>query len=36
VRSIGSLRAGWVKLGRPVPGLFVLDRVGWQTVSQPA
>ncbi len=33
VRSIGSLRAGWVKLGRPVPGLFVLDRIGWQTIS---
>ena len=36
IRSVGSLRAGWVKLGRPAPGLFVLDSVGWQTISQPA
>ena len=36
IRSVGSLRVGWVKLGRPAPGLFVLDSVGWQTVSQPA
>jgi len=36
VRQIGSLRAGWVKLGRPTPGLFVLDRIGWQPISQPA
>jgi len=36
VRSIGGLRAGWVKLGRPVPGLFVLDRIGWQSIAQTA
>jgi len=35
-RSDGSLRAGWVKLGRRTPGLFVLDRIGWQPISQPA
>ncbi len=25
--------AGWIKLSRPQPGLFVLDRFGWQTVA---
>jgi LmbE family N-acetylglucosaminyl deacetylase len=24
--------AGWIKLSRPQPGLFVLDRFGWQTI----
>jgi LmbE family N-acetylglucosaminyl deacetylase len=33
VPAIGDLYAGWVKLGRPAPGLFVLDRIGWQTIS---
>ena len=36
VPAIGDLRAGWVKLGRPAPGLFVFDRIGWQTISGPA
>jgi len=31
--ALGSARGGWVKLGRPAPGLFVFDRVGWQTIS---
>jgi LmbE family N-acetylglucosaminyl deacetylase len=25
--------AGWIKLSRPDPGLFVLDRFGWQTIA---
>jgi hypothetical protein len=25
--------AGWIKLSRPEPGLFVLDRFGWQTIA---
>jgi LmbE family N-acetylglucosaminyl deacetylase len=25
--------AGWIKLSRPQPGLFVLDRFGWQTIA---
>jgi LmbE family N-acetylglucosaminyl deacetylase len=25
--------AGWVKLARPAPGLFVFDRHGWQTIA---
>ena len=33
VPGTGDLRAGWIKLGRPVPGLFVLDRIGWQTIA---
>jgi len=28
------LRAGWVKLARPAPGLFVFDRIGWQTIDK--
>jgi LmbE family N-acetylglucosaminyl deacetylase len=32
--SLGKPAAdGWVKLARRVPGLFVLDRHGWQTVE---
>jgi len=32
--SLGArANAGWVKLATPLPGLFVLDRVGWQTVG---
>jgi hypothetical protein len=27
--------AGWIKLSRPQPGLFVLDRFGWQTIAIP-
>lgn len=33
VPGTGDLRAGWIKLGRPEPGLFVLDRIGWQTIA---
>jgi hypothetical protein len=29
----GGWRAAWVKLARPQPDLFVLDRFGWQTVA---
>jgi LmbE family N-acetylglucosaminyl deacetylase len=32
VTAVGGSIAGWVKLGRPAPGLFVFDRIGWQTV----
>lgn len=35
VAAIGSALAGWVKLGRPAPGLFVFDQIGWQTISFP-
>jgi len=24
---------GWIKLGRPTPGLFVFDKTGWQVVA---
>jgi LmbE family N-acetylglucosaminyl deacetylase len=34
VTAIGDTLAGWVKLARPAPGLFVLDRIGWQTISR--
>jgi hypothetical protein len=33
VPAIGDLRFGWLKLARPAPGLFVFDRIGWQTIS---
>ncbi|HET7779510.1 MAG TPA: PIG-L family deacetylase [Rudaea sp.] len=33
VPAIGDLRAGWVKFARPAPGLFVFDRIGWQTIA---
>ena len=33
VAAIGAVRAGWVKLGRRAPGLFVFDQIGWQTIS---
>ena len=29
-----GISGGWVKLARPVPGLFVLDRVAWQTIRR--
>lgn len=29
----GQFRAAWIKLTRPQPGLFVLDRFGWQTIA---
>ena len=31
--TIGSAAASWIKLARPQPGLFVLDRCGWQTAA---
>ena len=31
--AAGAARGGWVKLGRQTPGLFVFDRVGWQTIA---
>ncbi|HEY2396668.1 MAG TPA: PIG-L deacetylase family protein [Rudaea sp.] len=31
--TIGSAAACWIKLARPQPGLFVLDRCGWQTAA---
>lgn len=34
VTAIGDTLAGWIKLARPTPGLFVLDRIGWQTISR--
>jgi LmbE family N-acetylglucosaminyl deacetylase len=30
-----GIEAGWIKLARPQPGLFVLDRFGWQSFSLP-
>lgn len=33
VAAIGATLAGWVKLARPAPGLFVFDRIGWQSIS---
>jgi LmbE family N-acetylglucosaminyl deacetylase len=33
IPAIGDIAAGWVKLGRPAPGLFVFDHIGWQTIS---
>jgi hypothetical protein len=33
VPAIGDLRFGWLKLARLAPGLFVFDRIGWQTIS---
>jgi len=33
VPAIRDLRFGWLKLARPAPGLFVFDRIGWQTIS---
>jgi len=33
VTAVGAATAGWVKLGHAAPGLFVFDRIGWQTVS---
>jgi LmbE family N-acetylglucosaminyl deacetylase len=33
VPAIGEMQVCWVKLARPEPGLFVLDRIGWQAVS---
>ncbi|HET7064020.1 MAG TPA: PIG-L family deacetylase [Rudaea sp.] len=33
VPKIGDLRFGWLKLARPAPGLFVFDRIGWQTIT---
>ena len=30
-----GIEAGWIKLARPKPGLFVLDRFGWQPVTLP-
>ena len=29
----GNWSAAWIKLSRTVPGLFVLDRFGWQTID---
>ncbi len=31
--TIGGASAAWVKLALPQPGLFVLDRRGWQTAA---
>lgn len=29
----GGLQRGWIKLGAAEPGLFVFDKIGWQTIS---
>lgn len=31
--KVAAAIAGWIKLSRPQPGLFVLDRFGWQTIT---
>jgi LmbE family N-acetylglucosaminyl deacetylase len=31
--NVSNAIAGWIKLSRPQPGLFVLDRFGWQTIA---
>jgi len=31
-----GLQRGWVKLGAAEPGLFVFDRIGWQTIARTA
>jgi LmbE family N-acetylglucosaminyl deacetylase len=31
--KVPGAAAGWIKLSRPQPGLFVLDRFGWQTIA---
>jgi LmbE family N-acetylglucosaminyl deacetylase len=31
-----GIDAAWIKLARPQPGLFVLDRFGWQSLAIPA
>jgi hypothetical protein len=33
--AAAGIEAGWIKLARPQPGLFVLDRLGWQSLTLP-